>query len=115
MPGTTAGELCEASALLPPALRNELEQTYPSIERDRVVDELVCAFETHRGDEHFAILYDHFPESAAVALWARWQSDAPPDVFWLRPDCTARSARGTACGHFDAHSGPHSWQADDLN
>lgn len=114
MTGSTARGQCEATAFLPPALRTELLQTYPSVDRRLVADDLMCALEAHGGTgEHYAVLYDHFPSPEAGALWTRWRDGELPDDYWLRPDCTGRSPGGTACGHFLAHPGAHSWETEE--
>lgn len=110
---TTAGELCEASAFLPPALRTEVLQTYPTADRRLIADELVCALGAHSSDEHYAVVYDHFPPEVPGALWARWRHGTEPDAVQLRPDCPALSPDRTACGHFATHPGPHTWESDE--
>ncbi|MFI0939867.1 hypothetical protein [Streptomyces sp. NPDC021020] len=114
MPGTTAGELCEASARLPLALHAEARRTYPAIDGHRVMEDLVCAFDEHGGGEHCAVVYDDFPDPATGTLWTRWHSGESPTVLFLRPDCPTRSPSATACGHFTAHPGPHSWETDTM-
>lgn len=113
MPDTTAPGLCEASAFLPLALREEMLRAHPSVDRKLVVDDLVCALGAHRGGEHHAVVYDHFADPGAGALWTRWQHGTEPDTVQLRPDCPARSEHGAACGHFTAHPGPHSFETEE--
>ncbi|MGW5353787.1 hypothetical protein ACWERV_25135 [Streptomyces sp. NPDC004031] len=111
MSGTDAAALCEAATLLPPGLRSALMEAYPDVDRQRVCDELVCALEAHPRGEHFAVVYDDFAAPAPGALWTRWADGEPPATYWLRPDCTFRSAGGDACTYFAAHPGPHTWEA----
>lgn len=112
-PLRTQGDLCEASAPLPPRLRQELLRAHPTLDRTSVMDDLVCAFELHEGDEHFGVLYDDFPDPGRGALWTRWRNGEEPEGFQLRPDCGDRSMKNTACGHFSGHPGPHTW-ADEV-
>ena len=104
---------CEASTFLPPKLRTELLATYPTVDRQLLAEDLMCALGSHAEGEHYALLYDHFPNPEAGALWTRWQDDELPEAFWIRPDCTGRSPLKVACGHFLAHPGPHSWETDE--
>lgn len=113
MPDTTAPGLCEASAFLPLALREEVLQTYPSADRKLVVEDLVCALGAHVGGEHYAVVYDHFADPGSGALWTRWLDGTEPDTVQLRPDCPVRSEHGAACGHFAAHPGPHSFETEE--
>lgn len=115
MTSTTAGGYCEATADLPSALRTRLLQTYPTVDRELIAEELVCALEAHSGAEHHAVVYDHFREPVAGALWTCWEGDEPPRALWLRPDCPGASPGGAACGHFAGHPGPHSWETDEKS
>ncbi|SHL25917.1 hypothetical protein [Actinacidiphila paucisporea] len=106
---------CEAATYLPPHLRSELLRTHPTVDRLLVVEDLVCVLGAHSVGEHYAVLYDHFPAPVMGALWTRWDTGESPDSFWIRPDCTSFSPRRAACGHFLAHPGPHSWEAEERD
>jgi hypothetical protein len=101
---------CPAAALLPPRLQAEVLRAHPAVDLRLLGVYLTCAFDPHGEGDHHAVLYDHFPSPDAGALWTTWSSGQLPSTFALHPDCPAAS-RGTACGHFLDHPGPHSWEA----
>jgi hypothetical protein len=102
---------CPAAALLPPRLQAEVLRAHPAVDLRLLGVYLTCAFDPHGEGDHHAVLYDHFPSPDAGALWTTWSSGQLPSTFALHPDCPAASTRGTACGHFLDHPGPHSWEA----
>ncbi|CAG7597599.1 conserved hypothetical protein [Actinacidiphila bryophytorum] len=104
------GQQCESASILPPQMRREVLQTYPSIDRRLVEEDLACVLAPHTDGEHYALLYDHFPAPIMGALWTRWQDDELPDSFWIRPDCPTTSPHSDACAHFLAHPGAHTWE-----
>lgn len=110
MPDTTTGTACEAFAYLPLRLRIAILGEYPAAEWDLLADYVSCALAPHSGDKHHAVAYDHFPGPHSGALWTAWRTGESPRTFALRPDCPALSPDHTACSHFAAHPGPHSWE-----